>query len=52
MSVASVTTSLSKLQAGRSKSLHRWHGEFRNHPTKVLSGHGNRMLALSREAEK
>jgi transposase len=32
-------------------TLHRWHREFKNQPTKAFSGHGKRMLAESREAQ-
>lgn len=31
--------------------LHRWHREFQEHPTKAFSGHGNRILAESRESQ-
>ena len=31
--------------------LYRWRRELRKHPAKALSGHGNKMLADSREAE-
>ena|SRR5437867_3031595 len=32
-------------------TLHRWHREFKNHPTKAFSGHGKRILAESRESQ-
>ena len=32
-------------------TLHRWHREFKSHPTQAFSGHGKRMLAKSCEAE-
>ena len=34
-----------------SNTLHRWHREFKVHPTKAFSGHGKRMLGESREAQ-
>ena len=32
-------------------TLHRWRREQKKQPTKAFSGHGNRMLAASRESE-
>lgn len=32
-------------------TLHRWHREFKNHPTQAFSGHGKRMFAESREEQ-
>lgn len=31
--------------------LHRWRRELSKHPTKAFSGHGNKLLAESKEAE-
>ena len=34
-----------------SNTLHRWHREFKSHPTQAFSGQGKRMLAESRESQ-